>query len=521
MFSYKNYKKFSKDVINDKIKFPLKRVYMNDEDIKLMMDNLKNYDYKNRLKNKYSVSKGSNKKNIFEGINTFLVNFSRDYKDFNILSDMFMEDLRMKCKLIGREYSPFEYFHKKSEKLGIITLKKYGVITPYTTSETLWHINEAKACTNFRPTNMVSMIQLFFPDHKTNNIRILDPSSGWGDRLIASIATDSIYTGVDPNTKLLERYEQIIDFFKYPREKITLIQKPFENLDIKKEVKNYKEYDMVFTSPPYFNIEVYSEEKTQSLSDRDNLDVWKKKFFGPYIINAWNSLREGGIYIIVINQKKGDDYIEFMEHLINSLKDSEYLGIITYAELNKIFESQPMFIWKKKIAYRGKKKILTTERLHLRYFHEDDIKSMYKIQSNKNNMKNIAAGKTKNMNEVKKQISNYISEHKKETYLQFFPIILNNDDKIIGYIGYYRANFNDEYLRNKIFIRILIDENHQNKGYGKEILKAFTVMYNYKHIYSMVKMNNKASNKLFEKFYKVKINFNFRGEKYNIYSLYI
>ena len=73
---------------------------------------------------------------------------------------------------------------------------------------------------------------------------------------------DVYYDGVDPNTNLADSYENMLDFVDrnnlYDRKKANMITQDF--LTFKSDVR----YDCVFTSPPYFDLELYCDQKTQS-----------------------------------------------------------------------------------------------------------------------------------------------------------------------------------------------------------------------------------------------------------------
>jgi hypothetical protein len=329
---------FTRLVKSGKYKFPLKRSQFTDEQIHTMMDNLRNYEpiY---LKER-PIIRGINMEPKFTlGTDGYLIvlNNEQEYLKYNMLSDMFIEDLRKKCVLYGRQYSPYSYFMKRPRDLAIKVMRSFGAINDYNIIETMWNIKEAQECTNFRSTNVIAMAKLLYGD-KYKSITILDPSSGWGDRLIAAIALDVEYTGVDPNTKLKDRYLQMCDFFNY--KKGTFITEPFQTLHLDKQ------YDFSMTSPPYFDLEVYSDEKTQSIHNMKSADDWFHRFLVPYVDNMIKYTKAGGYIVIVINQKNNENYVNKMvEHIIN--KGLTYYGIIAYGKSPTA--CQPMFVFKNTI----------------------------------------------------------------------------------------------------------------------------------------------------------------------------
>ena len=118
-------------------------------------------------------------------------------------------------------------------------------------------------CSQFKPNAAKALYDYF------NVKNVLDFSMGWGDRLAgfyASMNTE-LYVGLDPRKENHPIYEQQA---RYYDSHLTF----FENEKTTKfhceaaEDFNYDDYedtfDIVFTSPPYFNVERYSYDDTQS-----------------------------------------------------------------------------------------------------------------------------------------------------------------------------------------------------------------------------------------------------------------
>ena len=84
---------------------------------------------------------------------------------------------------------------------------------------------------------------------------VLDPTAGWGGRMLGAWALNINYTGIDTNTSLKPAYDGMIECIHengYDVSKLNMIWDscltvPFETID----------YDFVLTSPPYINLEVY------------------------------------------------------------------------------------------------------------------------------------------------------------------------------------------------------------------------------------------------------------------------
>ena len=130
--------------------------------------------------------------------------------------------------------------------------------------------------------------------------KILDTSSGWGDRLCGFFATKDTeeYLGVDPNKALHPKYQEQIEMYQkvYPNKKATIICDGAEYVDYP---QNY--FDLCFTSPPYFKAEKYSNDEKQTYLKYSSQQNWLEGFLYVMLEKAWNSLKESGYLIINIS----------------------------------------------------------------------------------------------------------------------------------------------------------------------------------------------------------------------------
>jgi hypothetical protein len=118
---------------------------------------------------------------------------------------------------------------------------------------------------------------------------VLDMTMGWGGRLVGACAINvPHYIGIDYNNEL-----------KKPYEKLTKLLTPLCNTKIELYFEdaikfNYSKhkYDLVLTSPPYYNIETYSGQLKKSK------DEWDEYFYKPLIINSFDGLSHGGYYCL-------------------------------------------------------------------------------------------------------------------------------------------------------------------------------------------------------------------------------
>ena len=162
------------------------------------------------------------------------------------------------------------------------------------------------------------------PD-KTNK-RVLDFSSGFGGRLVGFWASNTCteYVGIDPNPRLIEPYKKLVRYLKKnnPRNKSIRL---FHNCAERFNYDKVGMFDIIFTSPPYFNLEIYGKEKTQSCNKYNTIDVWMKEFLFKSLKKSVAVLKKNGVLCINIKNnkqwmRKNIDICKSMkEYIINEL----------------------------------------------------------------------------------------------------------------------------------------------------------------------------------------------------------
>jgi len=155
-------------------------------------------------------------------------------------------------------------------------------------------------CSQFKP-NVAKIIYDMFKSET-----ILDFSMGWGDRLAGFYASEhgKHYVGVDPRKEnhpiykeQSEFYQKHLGFFEHDR-KSDFHCSPAEDFDFT-QYDNY--FDMVFTSPPYFSVERYSYDDTQSWVRYKDINDWNKDFLQSTLGNLWGSIKSGGYLLVNIS----------------------------------------------------------------------------------------------------------------------------------------------------------------------------------------------------------------------------
>jgi hypothetical protein len=121
---------------------------------------------------------------------------------------------------------------------------------------------------------------------KYNAKHVLDPTAGWGGRMLGAWALDIDYTGIDTNIEMKPAYNGMINFLNkdanefgnglFVRERKCNLQMIWDsclNVDFSKI-----DYDFVLTSPPYINLEMY-----------EHMELWdsQKAFYKEFFIPLW------------------------------------------------------------------------------------------------------------------------------------------------------------------------------------------------------------------------------------------
>ena len=180
------------------------------------------------------------------------------------------------------------------------------------------------------------------------SVNVLDFSAGWGDRLAGFYCGESTksYVGVDPNLDNHPNYQRQVEFYKKHQtffeeeKKVELKPLPAEDVDFTEYTEHF---DTVFTSPPYFNTEKYSEHDTQSFRRYSEIDSWNKNFLHKTLGNIIPAMKTGGILAVNIAdvycaKKKG--YLDICNPMNDFIKSRglKYRGCIGM-EMTKRFNS--------------------------------------------------------------------------------------------------------------------------------------------------------------------------------------
>lgn len=142
---------------------------------------------------------------------------------------------------------------------------------------------------------------------------VLDPTAGWGGRMLGAWALGIDYTGIDTNIEMKSAYEGMMNFLSDEantfgngllttenKSKLEMIWDSCLNVDFSK-----LNYDFVLTSPPYINLEMYEH---MELWDSD--EAFYKTFFIPLWQKCITHIKSNGHVCFNISPKMYDDAVK-------------------------------------------------------------------------------------------------------------------------------------------------------------------------------------------------------------------
>jgi hypothetical protein len=142
-----------------------------------------------------------------------------------------------------------------------------------------------QSVSNFRPTAAAAIMTTYSPEGGT----VFDPCAGWGGRMMGAKIANRHYVCVEPSTKT---YHGLLEQNKF-------IDGGFEIYnDCAEDFVSNHNVDLVFTSPPYFDCEKYSNEETQSWIRYKTREEWFNGFLVKMSENALDKLKYGGFFIL-------------------------------------------------------------------------------------------------------------------------------------------------------------------------------------------------------------------------------
>jgi len=220
--------------------------------------------------------------------------------------------------------------------------------------------DKTRGVVNFKPT----VAKYIYDSYCSRDGKVLDPCAGYSGRLAGCIAANKglFYHGIDPNGATAVGNMEMASFFsgQYNALGGRVYNYKFRfDLGCAEEVMsglNDSEYDLIFSSPPYFDTEVYSEDSSQSGNRYDAYKEWSGKFLFKIVHEGYRVLKNGGYLVLNVknfhDKKIADDLLGYCNERW-SLHKTYHMRLANnvYDRRNgESFHTEPIFVFKKKRA---------------------------------------------------------------------------------------------------------------------------------------------------------------------------
>ena len=222
------------------------------------------------------------------------------HKSNTSIYDTFYDDDKLfKCLL--------DYFKNRK----IYTLKTAF----FSRSKYIWNTG-----TNFLPIRAKTIYERFCP----KNGIIYDYSSGFGGRMLGALSSNNNYKyiAVQPNSDTyynLLQLGQIIEKITNRSNSFQIYKQGSENFIPKEKI------DFAFSCPPFFDLQRYSDESTQSIIKFPQYEDWLEYYVRPTIKNCYIALKQNGIFAIdLMNYQKGNTKFYLIEDWLKIAKQEGF-----------------------------------------------------------------------------------------------------------------------------------------------------------------------------------------------------
>jgi len=188
--------------------------------------------------------------------------------------------------------------------------------TPYVSEiiRQLGFMSGTSKVTIYRPLLTKRIVQYY----QAKNV--LDVCVGWGGRMVGTASLPNVhYTGIEPSTKTFQGLMNIKKDLSL--EKVVLHHDTAENILPTLE-KGF--YDLAITSPPYYNLEIYSDEENQS-HHYGSYEEWYKRFLRPVVYGVLETLTEKGYSCWSVKNFKTDKNYSLYDDIVALHKEKGWI----------------------------------------------------------------------------------------------------------------------------------------------------------------------------------------------------
>lgn len=210
---------------------------------------------------------------------------------------------------------------------------------------------------NFKPMNARAVWEHICPVFQGS---VLDFSSGYGGRMLGAMTSNLRYhyTGLDPNTRTFQGLKALGELLVEQNlgSGYSMNCIPSEEFDPESGF-----YDAAFSSPPYFNLETYTDEPTQCMNRYRTLDEWFDGYVIDTICMTYKALAQDGIYAVnIADYKNGKQEFKIVDQWIKLAEEHGFRHVETVNMMlnvrpgvgnnrdQKIHKSEGIYIFQKK-----------------------------------------------------------------------------------------------------------------------------------------------------------------------------
>lgn len=258
------------------------------------------------------------------------------------LTDWYSEPARARAKASNGYYSLYELWMAMTREVVLNCVTRWDRITMHSLKATLRELATMKtakgrlAAEAFNFSNVLAreIYRVYCPMGGT----VLDPSAGWGDRELGALASGTVahYIGIDPNEHMYTYYHDMKAL--NPSVRVTILGHGAEELPYSDE----ESVDLVFTSPPYWNLETYTQLPGQSVDVFSTQELWMRGFLFEMMQRAYYRLKRRGYFLLHIRDIRG---VELVAPVVRKMKE---LGAIFHQPfILALGTTGPVWVWQK------------------------------------------------------------------------------------------------------------------------------------------------------------------------------
>ena len=185
------------------------------------------------------------------------------------------------------------------------------------------------SASNFKPMNAKALYERYTPENGV----IYDFACGFGGRMLGALSSTKNfkYIGVEPNSETFASLERLGNYIEEVRGRENSY-KIYKMGSEEFKPKQTEFVDFAFSSPPYFNLEQYTEEETQCYVKYPTLEDWFEGYVRPTIQNIYGMLKHDRYYAVnIADFNVNGTRVEFVEKWIEISKEEgfEYVNNIS------------------------------------------------------------------------------------------------------------------------------------------------------------------------------------------------